>query len=133
MAHYAKAIVLHKRKQFDDEQQELRIAIEDDPNLVAAYALYGGMHIHLGRAAETIPYEEAALRLSPRDPQRNIFEYWMCHAYAHMTQWEKAVEWCRKSIATNSSFGKCILTSSPPMDGSATKGAPRRRLKVYIS
>ncbi len=104
VAHYARGILLHARKQFDEEQQELKVAIENDRNLVGAYALYGGMHIHIGRAAETIPYEETALRLSPRDPNRFVFEYFMCHAYTHMAQWEKTVEWCGKSIATNPFF-----------------------------
>jgi tetratricopeptide (TPR) repeat protein len=62
------------------------------------------MLIWAGRAAEAIAEEETALRLSPRDPGRGDFEYGICHAYTHLAQWEKAIEWCQKSIATNADF-----------------------------
>ena len=42
---------------------------------------------------------EAALRLSPRDPLRNIWMFFMCHAYTHLVQDDKAIEWCQKSVA----------------------------------
>ena len=28
----------------------------------------------------------------------------MCHGYTHLAQWEKTVEWCGRSIATNNSY-----------------------------
>ena len=54
-----------------------------------------------GRAAESIAENETALRLSPRDPGRNFWQYSICHAYTHLARWEKAIEWCQKSIATS--------------------------------
>ena len=46
---------------------------------------------------------ETALRLSPRDAARNIWELLLCDAHALLAQWDQAIEWCRKSIATGSS------------------------------
>jgi tetratricopeptide (TPR) repeat protein len=103
-AHFVKAELAFTRKQFDVALSESQVAIENDGNFAGAYALRGGIHIYVGRAAETIPYEETALRLSPREPDRNFWEHWICHAFAHMGQWEIAAEWCGKSVATNSSF-----------------------------
>jgi tetratricopeptide (TPR) repeat protein len=104
LAHYVKAELAFTRKQFDVALSESQVVIENDPNFARAYALRGGIYIFVGRAAETIPYEETALRLSPREPDRNFWEHWICRAHAHMAQWEKAAEWCGKSIATNPSF-----------------------------
>jgi hypothetical protein len=61
-------------------------------------------HLFEGRAAQAIPNAETAMRLSPRDPRRNEWEFRICHAHAHMAEWEKAVEWCQESIATNAGF-----------------------------
>jgi adenylate cyclase len=58
----------------------------------------------MGRAAEAIPQIETALRLSPRDPELSSFEFNMCSAYTHLAQWEKTVEWCKRSIATRPSL-----------------------------
>jgi TolB-like protein len=103
-AHFVKAELAFTRKEFDVALSESQVAIENDRNFAGAYALHGGMYIFVGRAAESIPYEETALRLSPREPDRGFWEYWVCRAHAHLAQWEKVTEWCGKSIATNPSF-----------------------------
>ncbi len=104
-AHFVKADLLaYGRKQFDEALSELDVAIEDDGNFARAYDLRGGTFIFAGEAKKAIPEAETALRLSPRDPMRNRWEFRICHAHAHMTQWEEAIEWCQKSIATNAGF-----------------------------
>ena len=88
-----------------------------------------------GRAAESIAENETALRLSPRDPGRNFWQYGICHAYTHLAQWEKAVEWCQKSIATDAGtwFPHVDLAAAsawPDHDAEA-KAAIAGLLKVY--
>ena len=100
-AHYTKANLLGAKKQFSDQFAEIDAAIENDKNFASAYATRGDMLNWAGRAAESIAENETALRLSPRDPGRNFWQYGICHAYTHLAQWEKAVEWCQKSIATD--------------------------------
>ena len=100
-AHFAKANLLGAKKQFSDQFAEIDAAIENDRNFAYAYATRGDMLTWAGRAAETIAEDETALRLSPRDPGRNFWQYGICHAYTHLAQWEKAIEWCQKSIATD--------------------------------
>ena len=100
-AHYTKANLLGAKKQFSDQFAEIDAAIENDKNFAWAYATRGDMLNWAGRAAESIAEDETALRLSPRDPGRNMWQYGICHAYTHLAQWEKAVEWCQKSIATD--------------------------------
>ena len=101
LAHFVKANLAFARRQFNDMLSELDVAIEDDRNFAAAYNQRGVAHTLLGRAKEAIPEIETALRLSPRDPSRNAWEFNMCNAYSFLAEWEKAVEWCQKSIATN--------------------------------
>jgi TolB-like protein/class 3 adenylate cyclase len=103
-AHLTKAELLGAKRQFNDQFAEVDAAIENNRNYAWAYATRAHMLIWAGRAAEAIAEEETALRLSPRDPGRGDFEYGICHAYTHLEQWEKAIEWCQKSIATNADF-----------------------------
>ena len=35
----------------------------------------------------------------PRDPLLNIWYFYICHAHSHLGEYEKAIEWCRRSIA----------------------------------
>jgi tetratricopeptide (TPR) repeat protein len=103
-AHFAKALLASARRQFGDALSELDVAIEDDPNFAAAYAFRGVTRTFIGRAAQAVPDVQTAFRLSPRDPLRSVWEGHICHAYAHMAQWEKVFEWCQKSVATNAGY-----------------------------
>jgi TolB-like protein/class 3 adenylate cyclase len=100
-AHLTKAELLGAKRQFNDQFAEVDAAIENNRNYASAYGLRAQMLIWAGRAGEAIAEDETALRLSPRDPGRYDWEFGICHAYTHLTQWEKAIEWCQKSIATN--------------------------------
>ena len=100
-AHLTKAQLLGAKKQFSDQFAEIDAAIENDHNYAWAYATRGDMLNWAGRAAESIAQDETALRLSPRDPGRNMWQYGICHAHTHLAQWEQAIEWCQKSIATD--------------------------------
>ena len=104
-AHFVKADLLaYGKKQFDGALSELDVAIENDSNLARAYDLRAAALLFSGEAKKAIPEDETALRLSPRDPFRNRWEFRICHAHAHMAEWETAVEWCQKSTATNAGF-----------------------------
>ena len=104
-AHFVKADLLaYGTKQFNDGLSELDVAIDNDRNFARAYALRGTTLIFIGEAKKAIPEAETALHLSPRDPLRNQWEFRICHARAHMAEWENAAEWCQKSIATNAGF-----------------------------
>jgi adenylate cyclase len=104
-AHYVKADLLaYGKKQINDALSELDVAIENDRNFARAYALRGGVLILDGEAKKAIPEAETALQLSPRDPLRNQWEFRVCHAHAHMAEWDTAAQWCQKSVATNAGF-----------------------------
>jgi adenylate cyclase len=109
-AHFVKGELLtYARKQFAGALAELKVAIENDRNFAAAYAQYGATHWFIGKAAEVIPNVEIALRLSPRDPLRNFWELFICHAHMHLAEWDQAAEWCDKSIATNATYWQAYV------------------------
>jgi adenylate cyclase len=103
-AHYVMADLASARKQFNDTLPELDAAIENDRNSVKAYSLRAATKIFTGHAKDAIPESDTALRLSPHDPSLNLWEFTICHAHSHLAEWEEAVEWCQKSIATNAGF-----------------------------
>jgi adenylate cyclase len=104
-AHFVKADLLtFGKKQFNDALSELDVAIDNDRNFARAYAYRGLIRIFIGQANDAIAELETALRLSPRDPLRNVWEFRICHAYAHMGEWDKAIDWCQKSVATDARF-----------------------------
>ena len=103
-ARLVKADVLKTRRQFDQAISELKVAIGDDRNLAAGYASAGATSIVAGRAAEAVPFLETAIRLSPRDPLLNVWQFQICHAHAHLAQWDQAIAWCGKSTATRADY-----------------------------
>jgi TolB-like protein/class 3 adenylate cyclase len=102
--HVAKAWLLSGQHRYASLSLETERILEIDPNSVQAYSLSGFALLFSGHAAEALPRYENALRLSPRDPLRHLFEFQICHAYDHLADWEKGADWCRRSIADNKSF-----------------------------
>jgi tetratricopeptide (TPR) repeat protein len=92
------------RYRSDDALSELDVAAEIDRNFAEAHAFRGVLRMFTGQAKEAIPEIETALRLKPRSSSRNLWESDFCSAYAHLGQWERAVEWCRKSISTDATY-----------------------------
>jgi hypothetical protein len=76
-------------------------AIASDRNLAPAYAEKGHHMIATGRASEAPALLEQAIRLDPHDPGGNIRQWQMFNAYAHLAQWEQAIDWRQKSAASN--------------------------------
>jgi tetratricopeptide (TPR) repeat protein len=80
---------------------ETNAAIQSDRNLAPAYSEKGHYMIATGRASEAPALLEQAIRLDPHDPGVNIWQWQMCNAYAHLGQWEQAIDWCQNSAASN--------------------------------
>jgi TolB-like protein len=80
---------------------EMDAAIAADRNLAPAYSEKGHYMIASGRASEAPALIERAIRLDPHDPGASIRQWQMCDAYAHLAQWEQAIDWCQKSAASN--------------------------------
>lgn len=80
---------------------ELDAALVIDPNSPLAYASKGISLITAGRAREAFSPVQIALRLSPKDPAAGVWRFFLCHAHAHVRQYDGAIEECRRSIILN--------------------------------
>lgn len=94
-----KGDVLRAKRELEGAEIEYQAAIDNDRNLAVAYATAGLTKILGGKAADARPLVANAMRLSPRDPQTNLWKYWMCHSYIHQAQWKEGVAWCERSVA----------------------------------
>ena len=103
-AHLAKAKEMFVLPGLGDALSEADAAVGFDRNFAEAHAFRGVLRMFSGQAKEAMPELETAIRLNPRSPSRNQWESDLCSAYAHLGQWETAVEWCRRSIATDATY-----------------------------
>jgi adenylate cyclase len=85
----------------DNALSEFDAALEIDPNSPVAYASKGIALIAAGRAREAFSPIQIALRLSPKDPAAGVWHFFLCHAHAHLHQYNEAVEECRRAINLN--------------------------------
>jgi adenylate cyclase len=127
-AHWIDGALFLAKKQSSAAIAEQNAAIAIDTNFAWAHADLGFNQTLTGRAAEASAELETALRLSPRDPARNIWELLICDAYAHLAQWDQAIEWCRKSIATDPSGGAWVYA-----DLAAAYGWSRRHAEAHAA
>ena len=91
---------------FDDHQirpaiAEAEAAIQFDPNNADAHAQASFWNMFVGRSEDGFTGVETALRLSPRDPLKPFWQFYMCHLHTHLAQWEEAIDWCGKSISND--------------------------------
>jgi adenylate cyclase len=99
-AHFAKSLVYEAKHEWGPASAEAEKAIADDHNNVRALAEAGFYKMFLGHAEDGFTDVEAALRLSPRDPFVTWWQYYICHFHSHLAQWEQAIEWCNRSVAS---------------------------------
>jgi adenylate cyclase len=99
-AHLAKAQIFFAKRKWKAAISQAEAALADDPNNAEANAYLSFWNIFLGHSEDGFAGVETALRLSPRDPMLPWWQFWMCHLHTHLAQWEQAIEWCGKSIAS---------------------------------
>jgi len=98
LAHFAKGQVLRAQRRFEEAIPEYETAIESDRNWVGALHPLGQCKLFIGSIEETIPLEEQAIRLSPRDP--GLLGVWYSQiGLVHLLQsrTDEAVFWQEKA------------------------------------
>ncbi len=76
-------------------------AIAIDPSFPYSYAILMKIWLFQGRTLESIPLEEKAIRLSPRDPFVDLWYRDLGYSYLMLGKDEEAVRWMEKAVATN--------------------------------
>lgn len=77
---------------------ELEAALEINPSLAVAHYGIGAALVFSERAPKALPYLEAAIRLSPHDPNMGSFLVRLAEAHFLMERFEDAVEWAKKAL-----------------------------------
>ncbi len=104
-AHIAKAQVLGAEGRFDDAMAEYERALALDPNDADAVAGLSEQYFWLRQYEKVIEFTDKAIRLSPHDPDLFIWYWVKSIAYFGQQQYDQAIEWARRSIASNPNFG----------------------------
>jgi adenylate cyclase len=99
-AHLAKGAVFNNKRQWRAAISQAEAALADDPNYADAHANLSFWNLFLGHSEDGFAGIETALRLSPRDRDVSLWQFFTCHLHTHLAQWEQAIEWCGKSIAS---------------------------------
>ena len=97
LAHYAMAQVLRAQRRYPEAISECETALAFDRNLVGALANIGRCKIYTGPIDDAIPFQEQAIRLSPRDPW--IWNWYFRIGEAHLLQsrLDEAIAWLEKA------------------------------------
>jgi tetratricopeptide (TPR) repeat protein len=97
LAHSAMAQVLRAQRRYPEAISEYETALAFDRNLVGALANIGRCKIYTGPIDDAIPFQEQAIRLSPRDPW--IWNWYFRIGEAHLLQsrLDEAIAWLEKA------------------------------------
>jgi adenylate cyclase len=105
-AHAEKAGVLVDQERPEEAISEAERALSLDPTMAIAYLHMGEASIALGSFEKGLEFFDKAIRLSPHDPSLNDMYAGKAWAYNESGHYDQAIEWGRRSIASNpSGFG----------------------------
>ena len=101
LAHFAKGLVLRAEDRCDEAIPEFETVIASDRNSTDALFFLGLCKLLTGSIDETIPLEEQAIRLSPRDPY--AYSRYLVIGEVHLLQsrTEEAIIWLEKARTAN--------------------------------
>ena len=100
-AHMALGTVLGWTKRAEQGIAECERALAIDRNLAFAHAVIGMRKVYLGRAEDTEPHVQEALRLSPRDTMAHYWLTFVGISKIYLGRYEEALDWLRRSVQAN--------------------------------
>ncbi len=100
-AHFARGQLLRARHQCDAAIREYDAVLVVNRNNAAATARVGKCKLNIGAPEEAISRLEAAIRLSPRDPELGVWSLWIGQAYLLRSRPDDAIVWFEKALSAN--------------------------------
>ena len=97
-AHCTLGRIRYLRREYPSAVTDLQIALELNPSLALAHHGFGAALVFSGKAAEGLPYLEAAIRLSPHDPNMGSFLVRIADAKYFMADYEGAIAVALKAL-----------------------------------
>jgi adenylate cyclase len=135
-AHFARAQVLRAQRRYAEATPEYETALALNRNIVAGWHALAQCKLFTGSIEETIPLEEQAIRLSPRDPYLHLFYSEIGFVHLLQSRTDEAILWLEKARNANPEHpGPHIrLAAAYGLEGeperSAAELAEARRLAV---
>jgi TolB-like protein/class 3 adenylate cyclase/Flp pilus assembly protein TadD len=124
-AHLAKGQLLRAEGRCDEAIPEFEMVIASNRNVSSALFQLGVCKLNTGSIDETIPLEERAIRLSPRDPY--VFTRYLVIGDVHLLQsrTEEAIVWLEKARTGNpgSPYPHALLASAYALSGNLDRAA----------
>jgi adenylate cyclase len=99
IAHFAKGQVLRAQYRFEEAIPEYETAIAFNRNWVGALHPLGQCKLFAGSIEETIPLEEQAIRLSPRDPLIGVWNAQIGLVHLLRSRTDEAIVWLERARA----------------------------------
>lgn len=101
LAHFAKADLLRAQGRYEAAIPEFETAIAANRNWVVAIANLGLCKFFTGAIEETIPAQEQAIRLSPRDPRLPNWYWRIGMVHVLHSRLDEAIAWLEKARSAN--------------------------------
>jgi TolB-like protein/Tfp pilus assembly protein PilF len=119
LAHFAKGNVLRAQGRFAEAIPEYETVLAVDRNWVSAHAHIGQCKLLTGSIEETIPCQERAIRLNPRDPQIAIYFGRIGLVHLLESRIDEAILWLERARRTNPGlpYIRCWLASAYGLNG----------------
>jgi TolB-like protein/class 3 adenylate cyclase/Tfp pilus assembly protein PilF len=125
LAHYVKAHILRAEGRCEEAIPEYEMVISSNRNSAGALAFLGHCKLLTGSIDETIPLEEQAIRLSPRDPF--IFNRYFFIGQVHLLQsrTDEAIVWLERAHTANPGLEgpQAWLASAHALNGDLARAA----------
>jgi adenylate cyclase len=102
LAHHAKGLVLRRQERCTEAIPEFEAVLASNRNFVYALSHLGQCKLITGLIEESIPLQEQAIRLSPRDPY--IYSFYANIGLVHLlrSRTDEAIVWFEKARNANS-------------------------------
>jgi tetratricopeptide (TPR) repeat protein len=128
--HVAKAMIRLNQARYDESVAENERALALNPSNVFAYASLGWDYAFQGQYEKGLEYFDKAIRLSPHDPAMGVWLDSKSGAYFALKQYDQAIEWARRAVVIDPSFGADLVA---PLALSGREAEACEALRRYLA
>jgi adenylate cyclase len=88
-------------RQLDVARDQYELALSANPSNAFAWLLKGTLHAFVGEGEEAVEHAERALRLTPLDPHRYLYDSLAASACVAAGRWRDALDLAKRSLRAN--------------------------------
>jgi adenylate cyclase len=125
LAHFAKGQVLRAQRRYEEAIPEYETVIASDRNAVTALGAIAESKFWTGSIAESLPFVEQAIRLSPRDRISGFWYVQIGRAYLMQSRIDEAIPWLEKARGASPEHppSRAHLASAYALNGETERAA----------